>query len=147
MTPFLFAHPSPSFDFCCVPGGYMTAQLWLGLRTDAISPPSGTHPVQAAAGCYPVHGRYCLSCSADGWSPSRCLAVGLEPGQDAPSAESIFSPKVSQQLPVHQLLCCFSPVLGVLQAAWGSTARASHLASTFPPPISQPPSLHPHAPA
>lgn len=151
MSPLFLASPSPSFDFYCELGGYMRAQLWAEAQNKGHVVGPFLHPPGPAL-CgqlrFPMRGRCFLSCSADGWSPSQCLAAGLEPGQDTPLAESIFFPKVSQQFPVPQLLCCFSPVPGVLPAARGSTARASHLASTFPPPISfQPPSLHPHAPA
>lgn len=76
--------------------------------------------MQAAAGFYLMCGRCFLSCSADGWSLSQCLAVGLEPGQDTPLVESIFSPKMSQQLPVLQFLCCFSPVLVSLRQQGGA---------------------------
>lgn len=59
--PFFFASASLSFDFCCVPGGYMRAQLWAGAQNrchvvGTFPSPSGTHPVQAAAGCIPCVG-------------------------------------------------------------------------------------------
>lgn len=96
----------------------------------AISPPSGACPVQAAAGCFPMRGRCCLSCSADCRSPSQCLAAGLEPGQDTPLAEKYFLPK-------SEPAASNSPALVLLlTSTWcPSSSEGEHCQSI-------PPSLH-----